>query len=149
MPVAFSPWDLALLAVVTAMGTLLAYLSDPRWKAFLLSLPFPFTLANLSLGEPIGPSHALGLWSLLLFVHLVRWLHYGLRLPILAAIALPAPKRSVKRVTSCSAKPAFRSAITTLAPWPSNSSAKPRPKPWAEPVTRAIFSISRRSVNSV
>jgi hypothetical protein len=90
MPFAFSPWDLALLAVVTAMGTLLAYLPDPRWKAFLLSLPFPFTLANLSLGEPIGPSHALGLWSLLLFVHLVRWLHYGLRLPILAAIALPA-----------------------------------------------------------
>jgi hypothetical protein len=63
MPAAFSPWDLALLAVVTAMGTLLAYLSDPRWKAFLLSLPFPFSLANLSLGEPIGPSHALGLWS--------------------------------------------------------------------------------------
>lgn len=90
MPVVFSPWDLALLAVVTAMGTLLAYLPDPRWKAFLLSLPFPFTLANLSLGEPIGPSHALGLWSLLLFVHLVRWLHYGLRLPILAAIAVPA-----------------------------------------------------------
>jgi hypothetical protein len=90
MPFAFSPWDLALLAVVTAMGTLLAYLPDPRWKAFLLSLPFPFTLANLSLGEPIGSSHALGLWSLLLFVHLVRWLHYGLRLPILAAIALPA-----------------------------------------------------------
>jgi hypothetical protein len=71
MPLAFSPWDLALLAVVTAMGTLLAYLPHPRWKAFLLSLPFPFTLANLSLGEPPGPSHALGLWTFLLFVHLV------------------------------------------------------------------------------
>jgi len=86
----FSPWDLALLAVVTAMGTLLAYLPDPRWKAFLLSLPFPFTLANLSLGQQMGPSHALGLWTFLLFVHLVRWLHYGLRLPILPAIAIPA-----------------------------------------------------------
>jgi hypothetical protein len=90
MPFALSPWDLALLAVVTAMGTLLAYLPDPRWKAFLLSLPFPFTLANLSLGRPLGPSHALGLWTFLLFVHLVRWLHYGLRWPILPAIAGPA-----------------------------------------------------------
>ena len=90
MPVAFSPWDLALLAVVTVMGTLLAYLPDPRWKAFLLSLPFPFTLANLSLGQPVGPSHALGMWTFLLFVHLVRWLHRGLRLPILPAIAIPA-----------------------------------------------------------
>jgi hypothetical protein len=86
----FTLWDLALLAVVTAMGTLLAYLPDPRWKAFLLSLPFPFTLANLSLGLPVGSSHALGLWTFLLFVHLVRWLHRGLRLPILAAIAVPA-----------------------------------------------------------
>jgi hypothetical protein len=69
---------------------LLAYLPDPRWKAFLISLPFPFTLAILSLGEPVGASHALGLWTLPMFLHLVRWLHYGLRLPILAAIAVPA-----------------------------------------------------------
>jgi hypothetical protein len=54
----FSPWDLALLAVVTTMGTLLAYLPDPRWKASLLSL-----------------------------IHLVRWLHRGLRLSILPAAA--------------------------------------------------------------
>ena len=90
MPFGFSPWDLALLAVVTAMGTLLAYLPDPRWKALLMSLPFPFTLANLSLGEKVGPSHALGLFLLVLFAHLVRWLHRGLRLPIVAAIAISA-----------------------------------------------------------
>ena len=74
----FSPWDLVLLAVVTAMGTVLAYLPDPKLKALLMSLPFPFTLANLSLGEPVGPGHALGLFLLLLFTHLVRWLHRGL-----------------------------------------------------------------------
>lgn len=84
----FSPWDAALLAAVTAMGTLLAYIPDPRWKAFVLGLPVPFTLANLSLAQPVGPSHALGMAVLLLFMNLVRWLHNGARLPIVAAIAL-------------------------------------------------------------
>ena len=86
--ISFSPWDLALLAAVTAMGTLLAYVPDPRWKAFVLGLPIPFTLANLSLAQPVGPSHVLGMAVLLLFMNLVRWLHNGARLPIVAAIAL-------------------------------------------------------------
>ena len=86
--VTFTPWDLALLAAVTAMGTLLAYVPDPRWKAFILGLPIPFTLANLSLSQPIGPSHVLGMAVLLLFMNLVRWLHVGARFPIVAAIAL-------------------------------------------------------------
>ncbi len=85
---AFSPWDLVLLVVVTAMGTLLAYVPDPRWKAFLLGLPFPFTLANLSLGQPVGPSHVLGMAVLLLFMHMVRWLHEGARMRIVPSIVL-------------------------------------------------------------
>lgn len=88
MAIRFSPWDLALLAAVTAMGTLLAYIPDPRWKAFVLGLPVPFTLANLSLAQPVGPSHALGLAVLLLFMNLVRWLHNGARVPIVAAIVI-------------------------------------------------------------
>jgi hypothetical protein len=88
MSLSLSPWDLALLVVVTIMGTLLAYITDPRWKAFLVGLPFPFTIANLSLSEQIGPSHVLGMLVLLLFTNLVRWLHYGLKVPIVAAIAL-------------------------------------------------------------
>jgi hypothetical protein len=88
MAIRFSPWDLALLGAVTAMGTLLAYIPDPRWKAFVLGLPIPFTLANLSLAQPVGPSHALGMGALLLFMNLVRWLHNGARLPIVAAIVL-------------------------------------------------------------
>jgi hypothetical protein len=88
MMISFSPWDLVLLAVVTAMGTLLAYIPDPRWKAFLLGLPFPFTIANLSLGQPVGSSHVLGMAVLLLFVHMVRWLHTGARVPIAAAILI-------------------------------------------------------------
>jgi hypothetical protein len=72
------------------MGTLMAYIPAPRWKAFLLSMPFPFTIANLSLGIPLGPSHALGLLVMLLFTHLVRWLNYGLKLAIFPAILISA-----------------------------------------------------------
>lgn len=85
-----SPWDFALLAVVTIMGTTLAYVGDPKWKAFLLGLPFPFTLANLSLGEQVGPSHVLGMALLLLFTNMVRWLHDDMKIPIVAAIAASA-----------------------------------------------------------
>ena len=77
-----------LLVVVTIMGTLLAYVPDPKWKAFLLGLPFPFTVANLSLSAPVGPSHVLGMLVLLLFTHMVRWLHYSARIPIIPAIAI-------------------------------------------------------------
>jgi hypothetical protein len=85
---ALSPWDLALLVVVTVMGTVLAYVTDPKWKAFLLGLPFPFTIANLSLAQRVGPSHVLGMLVLLLFTNLVRWLHYSAKVPIVPAIAL-------------------------------------------------------------
>ena len=88
MSLPLSPWDLVLLVVVTAMGTMLAYIPNARWKAFLLGLPFPFTVATLSLGQQIGPSHVLGLTVLLLFVNLVRWLHYAMKVPIVPAIAL-------------------------------------------------------------
>lgn len=85
-----SPWDLALLVVVTVMGTLLAYVSDPKWKAFLLGLPFPFTLANLSLTEQVGPSHVMGMAALLLFPNIVRWLYDDQKVPIVTSIALSA-----------------------------------------------------------
>ena len=89
-PTSISPWDIVLVLVVTAMGTSLAYVSDPRWKAFFLGLPFPFTIANLALNQPIGPSHVLGMAVLLLFTNLVRWLHTLLKLPIIPTIAIGA-----------------------------------------------------------
>lgn len=90
MSIALSVWDFVLLAVATAMGTAMAYIPSPRWKALVLSLPFPFTVASLSLGAPVGAGHSLGLVVLLVYTHLVRWLHYGLKLPIVAAIAASA-----------------------------------------------------------
>ena len=83
-------WDVLLVLVVSVMATSVAYVRHPRAKAVILNLPIPFTLANLALGRPVGPTHVLGLWVLLLFTHGVRWLHVFGRVPIVLAIALAA-----------------------------------------------------------
>ena len=85
-----NPWDVLLVIVISVQATILAYLQQPRWKAFMLSLPVPFTLMVLAAGRPIDVTNVLGLFLLLLFTHGVRWLHYGLRLPIIPAIFLSA-----------------------------------------------------------
>jgi hypothetical protein len=83
-----SYWDLLLLVAVSAMVLVVAYLSHPRWKAFVLMLPVPFSFATLALGARVDATNAAGLLLLLLFTHLVRILRYRLRLPIVAAILL-------------------------------------------------------------
>lgn len=83
----FGAWDVALLAVVSVQATMIAYLHQPRWKVLALSLPLPFTLASLALGEPVGATHMAGVTLMLLFVHAVRVLHVGFRLPIVPVIA--------------------------------------------------------------
>jgi hypothetical protein len=83
-------WDLALLLVVSIQATLIAYLHQPRWKALLLSLPFPFTVATLALGRPLNATHVLGLLLLLVFTQGVRLLHHRARVPIVPAIILAA-----------------------------------------------------------
>jgi hypothetical protein len=86
----FTAWDWALVAVVTVQATLLAYLRHPQAKAFLLTLPIPFSLAALSLGRPLDVTNVAGLLTLLAFTHGVRLLHYRLRVPIVPAIAMAA-----------------------------------------------------------
>ena len=81
-------WDAALLLAVTGQATAVAYLRQPRWKVLMLSLPVPFTLACLALGQPVGATHAGGVTLILLYTHAVRLLHYNLRMPIVAAIAI-------------------------------------------------------------
>lgn len=85
---AFDSWDGLLVAVVALQATVLAYMRSPRWKAFLMSLPFPFTVITLSLDRPIGPSHVLALLATFAYIQAVRLAHLRLRLPILAAIGL-------------------------------------------------------------
>jgi hypothetical protein len=108
-----STWDIALVAAVSVQATALAYLPSPRWKALLLSLPVPFTLASLSVGRRVDGTNILALVLLLGYTYGVYYLRARWRLPIVAAIVL------------CAA--GFCATACTLAPW------VPRPEPafWA------------------
>ena len=83
-------WDLVLLAVVSLQATLLAYLPHPKWKALIMTLPIPFTLASLAVGAPVNTTHVAALNLLLAYTHGVRLLHDRVRLPIIPAIVLSA-----------------------------------------------------------
>jgi hypothetical protein len=83
-------WDILLLISVSAMGTLVAYLRSPRYKALILCIPIPFTFATLAVGENVNTTHVLGLLILLGFWFFVYWLRHGARLPIIPAIVLAA-----------------------------------------------------------
>ncbi len=82
--------DIALILGVSLQTMLIAFVRPPRWKAFLYSFPVPFTLANLSLGQPVDVTHAAGMLNLILYLNMVRWLHKGFRLHIVPAIVLSA-----------------------------------------------------------
>lgn len=82
----FNAWDIALIAVVVVQSTLLAYCHHPKWKALLLTLPVPFTMATMAVGRPVDVTNAAGLLNLLLFISVVRWLHIGAGVQIVAAI---------------------------------------------------------------
>ena len=83
-------WDFVLIAAVSVQATALAYVRHPRWKAFLLSLPIPFTLASLSLGVRVDVTNVMGLPLLMVYTCGVYALHLNLRVPIIAAIAICA-----------------------------------------------------------
>ncbi len=90
MLIRFGPFDLLLVIVVSLQATVLAYVPQPRWKAFIFSLPIPFTFSTLALGRPVGASNVVGLSVLFLYAQGVRLLHRRLHVPIVAAIALSA-----------------------------------------------------------
>ena len=83
-------WDALLVVAVSLMGTALAYLHHPKWKALILSLPIPFTVASLSVGARVNATHVLGLILLLLYTHEVRLLHVRLGFPIVPSIVVSA-----------------------------------------------------------
>jgi hypothetical protein len=90
MPFHLELWDICLVIVVSLQATFLAYLARPRWKAIVLSLPVPFTVAAMAVGQRANITHVLGLVLLLSYTHGVRLLYTRLRLPIAFAIALAA-----------------------------------------------------------
>lgn len=79
-----------MVVVVSIQATALAYLRQPRLKTFAYYLPFPFTLATLSLGKPIDATNVLGMAVLLFYVQAVRILYNSAKLPIVVSIALAA-----------------------------------------------------------
>jgi len=81
-------WDVVLVLAVSVQGTIVAYLHKPKWKALLLGVPVPFTIASLALGHDVDATHVTGLLVRLLCLHAVRWLYVGARVPIVAAVAL-------------------------------------------------------------
>jgi hypothetical protein len=86
----FGTWDITLIAVVSVQATILAYLYAPKWKAFILSLPVPFTIACLAVGQRLGVTNVWGLGLLLIFTYGVKLLHYDLRWPIVPSIVTSA-----------------------------------------------------------
>ena len=88
--ISLGTWDLILLAVVSFQATLLAYLPHPKWKALIMTLPIPFTLASLAVGAPVNATHVVALNLLLAYTHGVRLLHDQARLHIIPAIVISA-----------------------------------------------------------
>ncbi len=86
----FDYWDILLLLVITVQSTFLAYIYHPQWKAFMLSLPFPFTVAVLAVGKPVNVTNMTGLILLLLFSHCVRILYNNFKINIFMAIVFAA-----------------------------------------------------------
>ena len=84
------PWDIALVAGVSLQATALAYMYHPRWKALLYGLPIPFTLASMSLAQPVGVTHMAGLLLMPLYMQAIRITYQVWRWPIVLSIALGA-----------------------------------------------------------
>src|SRR5262249_25605209 len=85
---ALGGYDYLLMVVVSLQALAMAYLYHPKWKAFILSLPIPFTCASLALGHPIDATNVLGLTLLLGFVHGIRVLYNRFQIPIVISIAV-------------------------------------------------------------
>ncbi|MCE5257448.1 MAG: hypothetical protein LLG44_00115 [Chloroflexi bacterium] len=83
-------WDIILVIAVSAIGTALAYVRAPRWKAFFLSLPIPFTISTLALDKPVSASNVTALLVLFCYTQGVRLLYTRCRLPIVLSIVLSA-----------------------------------------------------------
>jgi hypothetical protein len=89
------PWtvpELVFAGVVTLQICLLAYTYRPAPKAFIASMPVPFTAAVLSTGQRIDFTHAAGMFTLILFILLAIHLHRdrGLNLPLAEGAAVLA-----------------------------------------------------------
>ncbi|MDD5677236.1 MAG: hypothetical protein PHW60_04490 [Kiritimatiellae bacterium] len=84
----FEFWDWMLLLSVVLLSSAIAYLYHPKWKALIISLPVPFTMATLAVGQPINAVNVTGAALLIMFFHGVRILHQNRHWPIVPSIAI-------------------------------------------------------------
>ena len=84
----FSFYDWLLVFMVTALGTVSAYLKDPQLKAVTATSPIPFGFAYIAVGLPIGAANAISGFMCMLYANIVRILHYKAKIPIVPAIIL-------------------------------------------------------------
>lgn len=98
-------WDVLLLIVVTFQAVLIAYFAQPKWKAFIITLPFPFSISLLAIGQDVDATNMLGLLLLLLFTYGVKVFHINFSVPIIVAIVLAAVGYCVLGTTSASMIP--------------------------------------------
>lgn len=84
----FSWLDWMLVAVVSLQSTAMAYVYRPKWKALLSILPCAFTVAALSLGQPIDSTNVTALLLYGAFVFGLWFLFRQCRVPIIVTIAL-------------------------------------------------------------
>ena len=127
----FGLWDALLITIVALQATVLAYVYHPKWKAFMLTLPLPFTVAVLAVNRPIDATNVLGLILLLCFTHGVRILYTGLRVPIVLAILIAAggycligtslaavvPQSEIVFWTSCAVTVGFAFILLRVLPY--------------------------------
>lgn len=90
MNIQISGWDIVLMIAVGLMGTLVAYIHDPGRKAFILLLPIPFSIANLSLGFNVDVTNVLALLVLYVFTQGVRIFYNIVKLNVVASIGISA-----------------------------------------------------------
>lgn len=84
----FSFYDWLLVFMVTALGTLSAYLKDPQLKAVTATIPIPFGFAYIAVGMPIGAANAISGFMCMLYANIVRVLHQRAKVPIVPAIII-------------------------------------------------------------
>lgn len=88
-------YDVLLMTVIVLMILGVAYLKHPRWKAFMLLLPIPSTMATLAIGKPINVSFLLGLPLLMFFYWFIHILYDRLKLNIIFSIVVSAAAYAV------------------------------------------------------
>lgn len=83
----FGFYDWLLVFMVTALGVFSAYTKDPQLKAVAATIPIPCGFAYIAVGLPMGTANAISGFMCLLYVHIVRILHYKVKVPIIPSIA--------------------------------------------------------------